>query len=180
LTVSVKTASSGVGAGTGDRVVAPAEGALSLGERSCRAAPVADSARTHTITRTKGRTVPTIVMVARWTVKCGRCSVARGGTVLAHEWVMTMTRSMTRWGGARLARRLGRSIPFLGAAIALVTVGAAIRRKGLLRGVADTALTAVPFVGTAKTAVEVVRGRDIIPDRAGRPIRRQAVRLRRN
>jgi hypothetical protein len=89
---------------------------------------------------------------------------------------MTMTRSMTRWGGARLARRLGRSIPFLGAAIALVTVGAAIRRKGLLRGVADTALTAVPFVGTAKTAVEVVRGRDIIPDRAGRPIRRQAVR----
>ena len=103
-------------------------------------------------------------------------SVARGGTVLAHEWVMTMTRSMTRWGGARLARRLGRSIPFLGAAIALVTVGAAIRRKGLLRGVADTALTAVPFVGTAKMAVEVVRGRDIIPDRAGRPIRRQAVR----
>jgi hypothetical protein len=103
-------------------------------------------------------------------------SVARGGTVLAHEWVMTMTRSMTRWGGARLARRLGRSIPFLGAAIALVTVGAAIRRKGLLRGVADTALTAVPFVGTAKTAVEVVRGRDIIPDRAGRPIPRQAVR----
>ena len=106
--------------------------------------------------------------------------MARGGTVLAHEWVMTMTRSMTRWGGARLARRLSRSIPFLGAAIALVTVGAAIRRKGLLRGVADTALTAVPFVGTAKTAVEVVRGRDIIPDRAGRPIRRQAVRLRRN
>jgi hypothetical protein len=47
---------------------------------------------------------------------------------------------------------------------------------GLLRGVADTALTAVPFVGTAKTAVEVVRGRDIIPDRAGRAVRRQAVR----
>jgi hypothetical protein len=89
---------------------------------------------------------------------------------------MTMTRSMTRWGGARLARRLGRSIPFLGTAIALVTVGAAIRRKGWLRGVADTALTAVPVVGTAKTAVEVVRGRDIIPDRAGRAVRRQAVR----
>ena len=81
---------------------------------------------------------------------------------------MTMTGSMTRWGGARIARRLGRSIPFLGTAIALVTVGAAVRRKGWLRGMADTALTAVPFVGTAKTAVEVVRGRGITrDDRAG-------------
>jgi hypothetical protein len=84
---------------------------------------------------------------------------------------MTMTRSVTRWGGARLARRLGRSIPFLGTVVALVTVGAAIRRKGWLRGVADTALTAVPFVGTAKTAVEVVRGRDMFPDRAIRRAR---------
>jgi len=80
---------------------------------------------------------------------------------------MTMTASMTRWGGARLSRRLGRSIPFLGTVLALVTVGAAIRRKGWLRGVADSALTAVPIVGTAKTAVEVVRGRDIFRDRAG-------------
>jgi len=84
---------------------------------------------------------------------------------------MTMTRSVTRWGGARLARRLGRSIPFLGTAIAIVTVGAAIRRKGWLFGVADTAVDAVPFVGAAKTAVEVVRGRDMFPDRAMRPAR---------
>jgi hypothetical protein len=80
---------------------------------------------------------------------------------------MTISATMTRWGGARLSRRLGRSIPFLGTALALVTVGAAIRRKGWLRGVADSALTAVPIVGTAKTAVEVVRGRDIFRDRPG-------------
>jgi hypothetical protein len=73
--------------------------------------------------------------------------------------------SVTRWGGMRLARRLARSVPFLGAAIALVTVGAAIRRKGLFGGTADAALDAMPFVGAAKTAVEVVRGRDLIPDR---------------
>lgn len=79
---------------------------------------------------------------------------------------MTMTRSVARWGRARLARRLGRSIPFIGTAVALVTLGAAIRRKGWLRGVADTALTAAPVVGTAKTAFEVVRGRDILADRA--------------
>jgi hypothetical protein len=82
---------------------------------------------------------------------------------------MKMTRTVTRWGGARLARRLSRSIPFFGAAIALLTLGAAIRRKGFLRGAADTALNAIPFVGGAKTAVEVVRGRDLFPDRRSRP-----------
>jgi hypothetical protein len=81
---------------------------------------------------------------------------------------MSITRSVTQWGGARLARRLSRSIPFLGTAIALAAVGAAIRRKGWLRGMADTALTAVPLVGTAKMAAEVVRGRDFIPDRTTR------------
>ena len=84
---------------------------------------------------------------------------------------MTMTRSVTRWGGARLARRLGRSVPFLGTLVALATVGIAIRRKGWVFGVADTAVSAVPFVGAAKTAVEVVRGRDMFPDRATRPVR---------
>jgi hypothetical protein len=65
----------------------------------------------------------------------------------------------------RLSRKLSRSVPFFGAAIALVAVGAAIRRKGLFRGVADTALDAMPFVGTAKLAVETARGRDLIRDR---------------
>jgi putative toxin of predicted polymorphic toxin system len=60
---------------------------------------------------------------------------------------------------------LSRSIPFFGAAIALLTLGGAIRRKGFLRGAADTALNAMPFVGGAKTAVEVVRGRDLFADR---------------
>jgi hypothetical protein len=100
---------------------------------------------------------------------CRHTPAAEQGLLI--DALMTMTGSVTRWGGARLARRLGRSVPFLGTVIALVTVGAAIRRKGLLRGMADTALTALPFVGTAKTAVEVVRGRDIIPDRAPRPVR---------
>jgi hypothetical protein len=79
-----------------------------------------------------------------------------------------MTRSVMRWGGTRLARRLSRSLPFFGAAVALVTLGAAIRRKGFFRGAADTALNAIPFVGGAKAAVEVVRGRDLIPDRTGK------------
>jgi hypothetical protein len=44
----------------------------------------------------------------------------------------------------------------------LVTVVGAVRRKGFLRGVVDTALNAVPVLGTAKNLVEAHRGRDFI------------------
>lgn len=64
-----------------------------------------------------------------------------------------------------MARRLGRSIPLLGAALAFFAVRAAIRRKGFVGGVADTALDATPGVGTAKNLYELARGGDIIPDR---------------
>jgi hypothetical protein len=64
-----------------------------------------------------------------------------------------------------------------GTAIALATLGAAIRQKGWLRGAADTVLNAVPFVGSVKTAIEITRGRDLLADRAVRQpkVRRAAV-----
>ncbi len=80
---------------------------------------------------------------------------------------MTMTAHVVRWGGARLARRLARSMPWIGMAIAVVTVGSTIRRKGVIGGTLDTGLNAIPIVGAAKTIVEVVRGRDFFPDRFG-------------
>ena len=76
-----------------------------------------------------------------------------------------MMNSVARWGGARLSRRLSKSIPILGGVIALVTIGAAIRRKGWLGGALDTALNAVPVLGAAKLTMETVRGRDLIGDR---------------
>jgi len=81
---------------------------------------------------------------------------------------MSIGQTVARWSGARLSRRFGRSIPFFGTAIALATLGAAIRQKGWLRGAVDTALNAVPFVGGAKTAIEVTRRRDLLADRAVR------------
>jgi hypothetical protein len=69
------------------------------------------------------------------------------------------------YGQRRLLRRFGRSIPWVGAAVALLTVGVAIRRKGVVGGTVDTALNAIPFVGALKNAAEVVRGRDFIRDR---------------
>jgi hypothetical protein len=78
---------------------------------------------------------------------------------------MAMNDRLVRLGGARLARRLGRSMPWIGAVVALATVAATVRRKGLLGGVFDTWLNATPFVGAAKNAVELARGRDFFPDR---------------
>jgi hypothetical protein len=78
---------------------------------------------------------------------------------------MSLSDRLVRWSGARLSRRVGRSLPWIGAAVALATVASAIRRKGLLGGVVDTGLNAVPFVGAAKNVIEVARGRDFVRDR---------------
>jgi hypothetical protein len=74
---------------------------------------------------------------------------------------------VAQWGGARMSRRLSRSLPFIGAAIAVITVASAMRRKGVISGAIDSMLDAVPFVGAAKNVVEVARGRDFFPDRYG-------------
>jgi hypothetical protein len=56
-------------------------------------------------------------------------------------------------------------MPIIGTAIAVATVVATVRRKGLVSGSLDTGLNAMPFVGAIKNAIEVVRGRDFFPDR---------------
>ena len=60
---------------------------------------------------------------------------------------------------------MSRSVPIIGAALAVATVAATMRRKGFFRGALDTGLNATPFVGAVKNAVELIRGRDFIPDR---------------
>ena len=75
------------------------------------------------------------------------------------------TDRLVRWGGARLSRRMVRAAPWVGTAIALATVAATMKRKGFFRGALDTGLNAIPFVGATKNAIELVRGRDFLPDR---------------
>ena len=88
---------------------------------------------------------------------------------------MATTDRLIRYGGVRLSRRLSRSLPYVGTAIALLTVGATMKRKGFFRGAMDTGLNAIPFLGAAKNTVELVRGRDFFPDReiVGRPMPRR-------
>ena len=78
---------------------------------------------------------------------------------------MAMSARIRQYAGRRLARRLSRSIPWIGGLVALATVGAAIRQKGWIGGSADTALDMIPFVGGAKNLAEVIRGRDFIRDK---------------
>jgi hypothetical protein len=82
---------------------------------------------------------------------------------------MGMTQQALQFGQRRVVRKMLRAVPFLGAVVALVTIGRAIRRKGMVGGTVDTTLDFIPYVGAVKNTVEVVRGRDLIADRASAP-----------
>ena len=81
---------------------------------------------------------------------------------------MSMTSQAVQYGQRRIARKMLRSVPWLGAVVAIATLGAAIRRKGLFGGALDTALDFIPFVGGMKNAAEIARGRDLISDKTPR------------
>ena len=98
-----------------------------------------------------------VVLINRSAIDPERC--------LLSVLVMAKTEQLGSYAGRKLARRLTRSIPYLGALIALATLGTAIRRKGWVGGALHTGLDAIPYVGGAKNLAEVARGRDFLPDK---------------
>jgi hypothetical protein len=78
---------------------------------------------------------------------------------------MTNSSALSSYATRRLSRRLSRAMPWIGGAIALLTLYGAIRRKGIIGGTAHTVLDFIPFVGPVKNAIEWQRGRDFIRDR---------------
>lgn len=78
---------------------------------------------------------------------------------------MGISGQIGQFASRRATAKLTRAIPWLGAVVALMTLGAAIRRKGWFGGAIDTALDFTPFVGTMKNMAEVGRGRDFIRDK---------------
>jgi hypothetical protein len=76
----------------------------------------------------------------------------------------TLKRKATEAGGWYLAKRIGKSIPYVGTALAIGFVGYDIKRKGLVKGVLNSGLDAIPFVGTGKNLIEYFRG-DFFPDK---------------
>lgn len=79
---------------------------------------------------------------------------------------MGITQQALQFGQRRIARKMIRAVPFLGAIVALATVGRAMKRKGMFGGAVDTTLDFIPYVGAVKNTMEVVRGRDFIKDRS--------------
>lgn len=79
-------------------------------------------------------------------------------------------RRIIQAGGARIAVRAAKSIPVIGTAVAIGLIGYEVRKKGLFKGVVNTALDATPFVGAAKNAIELVTG-DWLADKPGRETR---------
>jgi hypothetical protein len=68
------------------------------------------------------------------------------------------------FAGRKLLRRATKGIPFVGTAVALGFLAHTVRRKGTVNGILDTALDAVPFLGTFKFGVELMTG-EWFPDR---------------
>ena len=73
------------------------------------------------------------------------------------------------YGTRKITRRISRSIPWIGAIVAVAALGGAIKRKGFVGGVVHTALDSIPFLGAGKNLIEGVRGRDFIRDRPAAP-----------
>lgn len=79
---------------------------------------------------------------------------------------MTIKSTVMQVGQRRLIKRVGRSLPWIGAAVAILGLASTVRRKGVVGGALDTALNTMPVVGSVKSFAELVRGRDFIRDRA--------------
>ena len=73
-------------------------------------------------------------------------------------------RKLLHVGGWQVAKRVAKMVPFGGAAIAVVLVGSDIKKKGVFKGVINSGIDAIPFVGLAKNGVELFTG-DLIPDK---------------
>lgn len=74
-------------------------------------------------------------------------------------------RRIMQAGGARLAVRAAKAIPLVGTAVAVGLIGYEVRKKGLVKGLVNTALDATPFVGFTKNAIEAFTG-DWLPDKS--------------
>lgn len=76
----------------------------------------------------------------------------------------SLRRTVAHAAGWQIVKRGAKMLPFGGAAVALVLVGSDIRQKGVVRGVINSGLDAIPIVGLVKNGIELVRG-DFLADK---------------
>lgn len=76
----------------------------------------------------------------------------------------SLKRKLVHAGGWTLARRVAKTLPGVGTAMAIGFVGYDIKKKGVVKGILNSGLDAVPFVGTGKNILEMFTG-DLLPDK---------------
>lgn len=76
----------------------------------------------------------------------------------------SLTRKVVHAGGWTVAKRVAKTIPYVGTVMAIGLVGYDIKRKGVVKGVLNAGLDAIPFVGLGKNAIEFFTG-DLLPDK---------------
>ena len=77
----------------------------------------------------------------------------------------SIKRTIAHAAGWQVAKRVAKMVPFGGTAVAIVLVGSDIKNKGFVKGVVNSGIDAIPFVGLVKNGVEIVRGKDFLPDK---------------
>jgi hypothetical protein len=76
----------------------------------------------------------------------------------------SIKRKLAHAGGWQVVKRAAKAVPFGGAAVAVVLVGSDIRSKGVVKGLVNSGIDAIPFVGLVKNGVELFTG-DFISDK---------------
>jgi hypothetical protein len=76
----------------------------------------------------------------------------------------SLKRKAAEAGGWMAARRVAKSVPYLGTFMAIGFVGYDIKKKGVVKGVLNSGLDAIPFVGMGKNLIEFFTG-DLLPDK---------------
>jgi hypothetical protein len=76
----------------------------------------------------------------------------------------SLKRKLVHAGGWQVAKRAAKMLPFGGTLVVVALVGHDIKKKGVVRGVINSGLDAIPVLGFAKNAVELVTG-DFIVDK---------------
>ena len=76
----------------------------------------------------------------------------------------SLKRKLAKAGGWTIAKRVAKSIPYVGTVMTIGLVGYDIKKKGVVGGVLNSGLDAIPFVGLGKNVIELIRG-DFFPDK---------------
>lgn len=77
----------------------------------------------------------------------------------------SIKRKIVHAAGWQLFKRGAKMLPFGGTVVAVLLVGSDIKQKGVVNGVINSGIDAIPFVGLAKNGIELVRGKDFLPDK---------------